>query len=268
MLMTLKASNPTTATTTTPTSSTTTTPTTTTAATAASPSPSALPAAKSPSPSTPYSPLRRWRTVPSTELPPTGGESPQHRMEILRKAREDLQQRRERHRKEWHAALAESKPDDPNSAALHYRRWATEVLQPLNERALEVLIRRADLMDTTSVPVVFRQFAAHVLAFRTLMAQWKSGDYSQTRCSVTYPENFAPFVAAEFRRLKLRQADQLNTLHHIPRNQGSGSLWAVEMKDLPDSRSAEVPGSLVSLEDAVVWGAASSWTSSRRRSRL
>ncbi|CAE8598471.1 unnamed protein product, partial [Polarella glacialis] len=67
--------------------------------------------------------------------------------------------------------------------------------------------------DTTTVPVVFRQFEAHTLAFRTLLARWSKGDFTQISCAVKYPEGLASYVGSEYRRLKLRQAVQLNTLN-------------------------------------------------------
>jgi len=146
----------------------------------------------------------------------------------------EVRLRRDKQKELWHHALSVCARDGQSDAAKYYRLWATEVLQPLNEQALDILIKRADLMDTTTVPNVFRQFAAHVLAFRILLVKWNAGDFSQTRCCVTYPEAFSVYVGEEFRRLKLRQAEQLNTLHIVRR--GGLLTWAglgnVEMKDI------------------------------------
>lgn len=168
-----------------------------------------------------------------------------HAKEKLLSAVEEARVKQEQQRKEWHAALEMSTEGGVNPAALHYRTWATEVFQPLNERALEILIKRADLMDNTSVPPVFRQFAAHVLAFRTLIARWKSGDFSQRRCTIRYPEEFGPYVAYEFRRLKIRQAAQLHSLGSLQQG-GTFLQWtglsSVQMKDMPEKAGQPASG--------------------------
>lgn len=173
--------------------------------------------------------------APSAE----SGSSASSAKKVKEVATNAVRMRRDRQKKQWNAALAEGGNDGEQAAAKHYRLWATEVLQPLNEQAFEILVRRADLMDTTSVPAVFRQFQAHVLAFRTLLVQWHAKDFSQLHCSVTYPEAFSVYVGEEFRRLKLRQASQLNTLHLVRR--GGLLTWAgldsVEMKILTDHQN-------------------------------
>merc|ERR1712232_1050120 len=51
--------------------------------------------------------------------------------EAIRKAWEQM-------RHLWHAELAKSVGDRESPAGKHFRLWAVEVMQPLNERALEI----------------------------------------------------------------------------------------------------------------------------------
>eukprot|EP00746_Dinoflagellata_sp_MGD_P129864 gnl/MRDRNA2_/MRDRNA2_63926_c0_seq1.p1 gnl/MRDRNA2_/MRDRNA2_63926_c0~~gnl/MRDRNA2_/MRDRNA2_63926_c0_seq1.p1 ORF type:complete len:271 (+),score=69.22 gnl/MRDRNA2_/MRDRNA2_63926_c0_seq1:147-959(+) len=194
--------------------------------------------------------------------------------EELQSAVEEARMKQEQQRKEWHAALEASKNDGDSPAARHYRVWAIEVLQPLNERALEILIKRADLMDTTAVPPIFRQFAAHVLAFRTVVARWNSGDFSQRRCPIRYPEAFGPYVAYEFRRLKMKQAQQLNSLSTLQKG-GTFLQWtgltSVEMKDSSERPIEKASGQMTNkrLSDHLYWTSSSYRTpSSPPQSRL
>eukprot|EP00933_Yihiella_yeosuensis_P036888 TRINITY_DN30707_c0_g1_i1.p1 TRINITY_DN30707_c0_g1~~TRINITY_DN30707_c0_g1_i1.p1 ORF type:complete len:318 (+),score=54.74 TRINITY_DN30707_c0_g1_i1:107-1060(+) len=167
--------------------------------------------------------------------PPDGPAVSKPSPNSLKATRAEMRAKWEKQKKSWRGAKSTCAGDGQSPAAQHYRLWVTEVLQPFNERALEILIRRADLMDTTSVPVVFRQFEAHALCFRTLLARWKTGDFTQVSCAVKYPEGLAAYVGEEYKRLKLRQAAQLNTLHTIERRSNVLMPWinsvsGVEMK--------------------------------------
>lgn len=153
--------------------------------------------------------------------------------EAATKLKAEAQSKWKQQKDAWHAALDESRQQfaqGQSPAEEHYRLWALDVLQPLNERALEILIRRADLTDNTAMPVVFGQLAAHVLAFRTLITRWKAGKFDRVRCSVSYPEGFGDYVDQEFCRLKLRQAKQLNTLQELQGTVGWSGIGSVEMK--------------------------------------
>ena len=105
----------------------------------------------------------------------------------------------------WHKLIQ----DDRTEEAVHYRRWVVGVLQPLNERAFELIIRHADLLDTPFLPATLRQYMAHTCAWRVILKMWDAGDYSMIRCAVAYPKDLRKFVSAEFKRLKRRQFQNL-----------------------------------------------------------
>jgi len=105
----------------------------------------------------------------------------------------------------WHKLIQ----DDRTEEAVHYRRWVVSVLQPLNERAFELIIRHADLLDTPFLPATLRQYMAHTCAWRVILKMWEAGDYSMIRCAVAYPKDLRKFVSTEFKRLKRRQFKNL-----------------------------------------------------------
>jgi len=119
----------------------------------------------------------------------------------------------------WEHAL-----DTDPAAVIQYQVWAREVLQPLNEQAFRIIVQRSDLLDTTAVPLAFHQFVAHVTAFRTVLARWNAGDFSVTRCVARYPKGLEDYINAEFRRLKLDQAADLDHLDQRHRGETEEQL--------------------------------------------
>jgi len=49
------------------------------------------------------------------------------------------------------------------------RKWMTEVFQPLNDRAAEVITKNADLLEGSAMEPLLLQLVAHVFAYRVII---------------------------------------------------------------------------------------------------
>lgn len=99
--------------------------------------------------------------------------------------------------------------EHPESREGHtYRQWMKTVLQPLNEKARDIIVNHADLLESPTVEPLLLQLVAHVSAYRVILAKWEDGDL-QEWSAITYPDRLLHYVETEFRKIKKRQAELL-----------------------------------------------------------
>lgn len=55
--------------------------------------------------------------------------------------------------------------------AMRCRHWMKTVLQPLNEKARDIIVNRADLLEAAAVEPLLLQLVAHVSAYRVILAR-------------------------------------------------------------------------------------------------
>ncbi|KDD74164.1 hypothetical protein H632_c1517p0 [Helicosporidium sp. ATCC 50920] len=95
---------------------------------------------------------------------------------------------------------------DPRGAeAEAYRDWMWTVIQPLNERAIGVIVDHVNLFDSPTPDPLFLQYVAHVSAYRVCLKRWDSGALNEWS-AVPYPDGLLELVSREFARIKRRQA--------------------------------------------------------------
>ena len=51
------------------------------------------------------------------------------------------------------------------------RQWMTTVLQPLNEKAADIVCNHADLLQSSTMEPLLLQLVAHVTAYRVILAR-------------------------------------------------------------------------------------------------
>ena len=83
-----------------------------------------------------------------------------------------------------------------------------DVFSPLNERAAELIITHADLLDSAEIDASLLQLVSHVSAGRIAISRWQQGDFS-SRNPITYPDEIHAAVTEDFLVLKQRQAKLL-----------------------------------------------------------
>jgi hypothetical protein len=89
-----------------------------------------------------------------------------------------------------------------------YRYWMTHVLQPLNEQAADVIVKRIDLLQADRMSKHLLKFVAHVAANRVVINKWKEGQV-EGHSAIPYPDDVHTFITKEFAKLKRRQAQLL-----------------------------------------------------------
>ncbi|GLI65370.1 hypothetical protein VaNZ11_008921 [Volvox africanus] len=100
-------------------------------------------------------------------------------------------------------AAVQANPDGPE--ARMYRLWMEEVLQPLNERAAQVVTEHIDLLDSQGLEPLLLQLVAATSAYRVVLQRWKNGDLG-AYSAIKYPDTIVDIVSKEFTRFKRRQA--------------------------------------------------------------
>ena len=103
---------------------------------------------------------------------------------------------------------------DPPSAeeAAAWRLWMSEVFMPLNSRMEELVVAKADLLESDDVPACLLDLVAHVASDRAVIAQWHLGDVSEHKAPLNFPgDEVHAYAEACFTRLKSLQHDLLTT---------------------------------------------------------
>ena len=94
------------------------------------------------------------------------------------------------------------------TAPLACRHWMRHVLQPLNERAADIIVTRIDLLQDDRISELLLQLVAHVSANRGVLQNWSEGDLDAWS-AITYPDKVPAYISAEFARVKQLQAELL-----------------------------------------------------------
>jgi hypothetical protein len=82
------------------------------------------------------------------------------------------------------------------------------VLQPLNEEAAEVIVKRVDLLESDAMDPALLKFVAHVTSNRVVIKEWEKGNL-EAHSAIPYPDELVPFITKQFALMKAKQADTL-----------------------------------------------------------
>lgn len=88
------------------------------------------------------------------------------------------------------------------------RYWMTHVLQPLNEQAAEVIVKRIDLLQSDHMSQHLLKFVSHVAANRVVVSRWGEGDVS-AHSVIPYPDEVVGYIRRQFAKMKRIQAQLL-----------------------------------------------------------
>ena len=91
---------------------------------------------------------------------------------------------------------------------MEYRHWMCCVLQPLNEKAADVIVNHLNLLEATYIDPLLLQFVAHVSSYRVILKRWEEGAINEWS-AVSYPDKLPGYVEREFKRIKRKQAELL-----------------------------------------------------------
>jgi hypothetical protein len=79
------------------------------------------------------------------------------------------------------------------------------VLQPLNEKAAEAIVKRIDLLHSDQMSQHLLNFVSHVAANKVVMSRWEAGDV-RAHSVIPYPDEIVGYVTHQFAMMKRMQA--------------------------------------------------------------
>lgn len=127
--------------------------------------------------------------------------------------------------------LTAMRRDPRGHEASAYRHWMKDVMQPLNERAADIIVDHVNLLESAEIDPRLLQLVAHVSAYKVIIARWDKGAVGEWS-AISYPNTLLDYVRAEFQRLKRRQADLLG----IKPPQGNGPSGTAGGKSSQDDK--------------------------------
>jgi hypothetical protein len=81
------------------------------------------------------------------------------------------------------------------------------VLQPMNEEAAEVIVKRIDLLESDTINDALLNLA-HVSSNRVVIKEWEKGNL-EAHSAIAYPDELVGFITKQFALMKTRQAKLL-----------------------------------------------------------
>ncbi len=89
------------------------------------------------------------------------------------------------------------------------------VFHPLNEKVEAIIIENIHLIEGDEIPKAFTQALSHVSAYRAVIAQWESGDYSEHVSVNNWPaKGLMESVKPVFEELTKKQSKLLGKKHN------------------------------------------------------
>jgi hypothetical protein len=79
-----------------------------------------------------------------------------------------------------------------------WRLWMTEVFMPLNLRMETIITANTHLVIEGAMPSSFKDFIAHVSAYKPVIKGWSQGDASEHLSVVPYPTAIRQYVADSY----------------------------------------------------------------------
>ena len=101
----------------------------------------------------------------------------------------------------------------PNERVLaEWRYWVQSVFVTLNQLREDVILQNAHLIRETEIPECLLDFIAHASAYKTMVAKWNSGDYSEYIPVLGFPQEIAEYSEKSYVALKTEQAELIGWL--------------------------------------------------------
>lgn len=82
--------------------------------------------------------------------------------------------------------LAAMRLDPKGKEAAAYRHWMKDVMQPLNERAADIIVDHVNLLESPDIDPRLLQLVAHVSAYKVIITRWDRGAVGEWS-AISYP---------------------------------------------------------------------------------
>jgi hypothetical protein len=90
--------------------------------------------------------------------------------------------------------------------------WMNTTFMPLNDIREKIIIEKASLIVEEQMPQCLLDFVTHVVGYKSVVAKWAEGDYSERRSTIGWPPEFDHYVERSYAALK---AEQTRLLHSV-----------------------------------------------------
>jgi hypothetical protein len=107
-------------------------------------------------------------------------------------------------------------PPPTQYEAMAWRLWMTTVFMPMHQQMMDLVLKHADLIDESEMPMCLLDLCAHVAGYQAILKEWEAGDISIERVDnisvVNFPsQDLTDYAATAFGRLKAEQARLLGS---------------------------------------------------------
>jgi hypothetical protein len=103
-----------------------------------------------------------------------------------------------------------SQPPPTQAELESWRLWVRTVFQPTNEAMSKIIENNADLLIEDELHNSLELFLAHVASYKTVVARWETGDFSEHTSLLAFPDELADYLDRSYRFLKNEQRKLLN----------------------------------------------------------
>ena len=93
-----------------------------------------------------------------------------------------------------------------------FRLWMQTVQMPLNDRLVEVITTKSDLLEEEDVPAILLEVCAHVYSYKGVMARWEVEDFSRHFTELNFPTALDDYASKNYRALKREQLRLIGVL--------------------------------------------------------
>ena len=83
----------------------------------------------------------------------------------------------------------------------YWRIWVESVFMPLNLRVEKIILENAYLIKEQAIPECLLKFVTHVSAYKAILKQWESGDFSEWTSIIPFPQELQVYAADSYREL-------------------------------------------------------------------
>lgn len=90
-----------------------------------------------------------------------------------------------------------------------YRHFMKVIIMPANEKILEVIGSKSDLLIEDKMPQCLKSLIAHIVVYRAVVEKWDSGLVDENFSINDFPDEAAEYVNKSYNHLKKHQTKML-----------------------------------------------------------
>lgn len=97
-------------------------------------------------------------------------------------------------------------------ARIAYKHWVNTLFIPLDDKLVEIIVARADLLIDVGMPQCLTDLCAHTLTLKAVLGSWDVEVVGGAPDAPAYPAELLPYLQDSFSRLKREQVRLLKAV--------------------------------------------------------